>query len=110
MSVIGYQDTPTPAGPGKVRVTMRDLVGGWRLKDDAAARSNSRRAVPVDSGPESRAFAIWSRWPKEEDRDELAFPKGAEFREVEDLNPDWSVAVYAGKVGLVPKNYTRRLS
>ncbi|PIA94348.1 hypothetical protein CB0940_08417 [Cercospora beticola] len=110
MSVIGYQDTPTPAGPGKVRVTMRDLVGGWRLKDDAASRSNNRRAVPVDSGPESRAFAIWSRWPKEEDRDELAFPKGAEFREVEDLNADWSVAVYAGRVGLVPKNYTRRLS
>ncbi|KAF2215371.1 hypothetical protein CERZMDRAFT_36103 [Cercospora zeae-maydis SCOH1-5] len=110
MSVIGYQETPTPAGPGQVRVTMRDVVGGRRLKDDAAARSNTRRAVPADSTPDSRAFAIWSRWPKQEDRDELAFPKGAEFTEVEDLNSDWSVAVYAGKVGLVPKNFTRRLA
>ena len=109
MSVIGYQETPTPAGPGQLRVTMKDIVGGWRLKDDTTLNSSDRRAIPADTGADKRSLAVWSRWPKEADKDELAFPKNAEFREVEDLNPDWSVAVYASKVGLVPLNYTRRL-
>ncbi|KAI5357061.1 Putative Zinc finger, ZZ-type, SH3 domain, Zinc finger, RING-type, Zinc finger, RING/FYVE/PHD-type [Septoria linicola] len=109
MAVVGYQDTPTPAGPGKVRVTMREMVGGWRLKDDVAERQNDRRAVPAESSGETSAVAVWSRWPKADEKDELHFPKNAELRENEDLNPDWSVAVYAGKVGLVPKNYTRKL-
>lgn len=110
MSVVGYQDTPTPAGPGKVRVTMKDMIGGWRLKDDAGLISaHDKRVVPAEPGTDKRSLAVWSRWPKEADKDELAFPKNAEFSEVEDLNADWSVAVYAGKVGLVPSNYTRRL-
>lgn len=109
MSVIGHQNTPTPAGPGQLRVTMKDIVGGWRLRDDVTVNSSDRRAISADTGTDKRSLAVWSRWPKEVDKDELAFPKNAEFREVEDLNTDWGVAVYSSKVGLVPLNYTRRL-
>ena len=90
---------------GAARLTVRDPVGGWRLKDDSPS------AVPPSSQLPSgmKYLSTWSRFPREEDVDELAFPKNAEIVEVEDLNEDWSVGVYAGRVGVFPRNHTRRI-
>ena len=42
-------------------------------------------------------------------KDELSFPKNAEVREVETKNSDWCLGVYAGNVGLFPRNHVRVL-
>lgn len=56
-----------------------------------------------------RCFAQWSYFPPEDVNDELGFPKNAEITEVEAKNEDWSVGVYAGRVGLFPSNHVRRI-
>ncbi|KXT14799.1 hypothetical protein AC579_9653 [Pseudocercospora musae] len=114
MSVIGYQDTPY--GGGQRRLTLREMVGGRRLKEegtpsggDAVLVAGRTAVVPPDGGVGYKCLAQWSRWPKEGDVDELAFPKNAEIRECEDRNSDWAVGVYDGTVGLFPVNHTRKI-
>jgi hypothetical protein len=141
MAVLGYRDPSAPDPPDssapapvteqlphpqgvleheqhlqhRPRITLREIVGGHRLRDDApyptAPDPGPRRGagIPPDGGEGARCLASWSRWPREGDRDELAFPKNAEIREVEDRNADWSVGVFAGRVGLFPRNHTRRI-
>ena len=41
------------------------------------------------------------------DNDELSFPRGAEIREVVDINGDWCWGRYAGRLGLFPGGYCR---
>ncbi|MCJ1311683.1 hypothetical protein MMC25_005356 [Agyrium rufum] len=64
---------------------------------------------PPDGGRGMRVEAIWSRWPQDDAIDELAFPKGAELWEMEDVNGDWFLGRYAGSKGLVPAGYFRFL-
>ena len=64
---------------------------------------------PPDGGVGMRVLAIFSYWPQEGVVDELAFPKGAEIREVEDINGDWFWGCYAGTVKLFPGSYVRVL-
>lgn len=64
---------------------------------------------PPDGGVGMRVVAIFSYWPQEGVADELAFPKGAEIREVEDINGDWFWGCYAGAVKLFPGSYVRVL-
>ena len=64
---------------------------------------------PPDGGVGMRVLAIFSYWPQEGVADELAFPKGAEIREVEDINGDWFWGCYAGAVKLFPGSYVRVL-
>jgi len=67
------------------------------------------RTFPPDGGHGDRFLARWSWWPKEgqEGDGELLFPRGAEVREVVDVNGDWFWGVYAGVGGLVPSPYVR---
>ncbi|KAK8172401.1 hypothetical protein BKA80DRAFT_21826 [Phyllosticta citrichinensis] len=67
------------------------------------------QAFPPDGGLGLRAVALWSYYPAPHVRDELAFPKGAEIREAEDINGDWFWGVYAGAKGLFPGAYVRVL-
>ncbi|KAL8901855.1 MAG: hypothetical protein Q9207_005001 [Kuettlingeria erythrocarpa] len=67
------------------------------------------RRHPPSGGVGMRVLALWSYWPHEEARDELSFPKGAEIREAENINGDWFVGCYAGRIGLFPGNYVRVL-
>jgi hypothetical protein len=60
---------------------------------------------PPDGGVGLRVYAAWAYYPDDGVADELGFPKGAELREVEDINGDWFCGVYAGKKGLFPGNY-----
>ncbi|KAI9736975.1 MAG: hypothetical protein M1834_000564 [Cirrosporium novae-zelandiae] len=65
---------------------------------------------PPDGGVGMRVLALWSYYPAAGVKDELLFPKGAEIKEVEDLNHDWYWGVYAGAKGLFPGNYVRVVS
>lgn len=104
MTVIGFQTGPE--GSVQQRITFRDPVGGYRHKED---RSTALiLPPPADGSLGARCLAAWSYFPKEGVVDELALPRNAEVREVEDLNGEWSVGVYAGAVGLFPSNHVRR--
>ncbi|CAF9923249.1 hypothetical protein IMSHALPRED_005876 [Imshaugia aleurites] len=60
---------------------------------------------PPSGGVGMRVRALWSYWPQEGAEDELAFPKGAEIRECEDINGDWILGIYCGRKGIFPGNY-----
>lgn len=64
---------------------------------------------PPSGGVGMHVLALWAYWPREEAHDELAFPKGAEIREAEDINGDWFVGCYTGRTGVFPGNYVRVL-
>ena len=65
------------------------------------------KKYPPNGGVGMRVIAIWSRWPQDDIRDELAFPKGAEIRECEEVNSDWFWGIYCTRTGLFPSNYVR---
>ncbi|KAF2277049.1 uncharacterized protein EI97DRAFT_417035 [Westerdykella ornata] len=120
MVVVGFEDRDG----GQRRVVVRELVGGWALRDEAesdgsihryrtphASSSSSSPSTtlrfPPDGGIGLRVLALWSYFPAEGVDDELGFPRHAEIREVEDINGDWYWGVYAGAKGLFPGNYGR---
>ncbi|WPH02741.1 Hypothetical protein R9X50_00560900 [Acrodontium crateriforme] len=104
MAIITHQDLPTG---GQQRLTLRPPIGGWRLKDDLSSAPTA--LPPADHTLGMRCLASWSRFPDSNVRDELCFPKNAEIREVEEINSDWYLGVYAGAVGLFPSNHVRKL-
>ncbi|KFY96050.1 hypothetical protein V498_02939 [Pseudogymnoascus sp. VKM F-4517 (FW-2822)] len=68
------------------------------------------REFPPDGGVGMRAVALWSWYPKEgEGANELLFPRGAEVREVVDVNGDWFHGSFMGTKGLFPAPYVRVL-
>lgn len=107
MSVIGYQDTPH--GGGQLRVTLRDPVGGWRLKEEPHTNTSVPPPTQQQGVNGYNCIASWSWFPTEENSDEVAFPRHAEVRECQDLNEDWGIGVYARRVGVFPRNHTKRI-
>ncbi|KAF2159410.1 hypothetical protein M409DRAFT_71073 [Zasmidium cellare ATCC 36951] len=112
MAVVGYQDTPLAGG--KLRITLRDPVGGWRLKDSPTTIApppppSQQNGNASGNRTGYSAIASWSWFPEEGQADELVIPAGAEVRECEDLNEDWGVGVFAGRVGVWPRNHVQRL-
>ncbi len=108
MVVVGFQDT---GEGGHLRVTVRELVGGWALKetDMTSGSSAPSRALPPDGGSGMRCLATYNYFPKDGVSDELVFPKNAEIREVEKMNGDWQIGVYAGVSLLFPSNHVRTM-
>lgn len=102
MAVVGFQDLP---GDGQQRLVVRDLVGGWALKEDDVSAQAPQQVLPPDGGVGKRCLTLWNRFVPEQD--ELAFPKNAEIREAEQVNKDWFWGVYAGQKGLFPGNHVR---
>lgn len=111
MTVIGFEDRDG----GQRRVVVRNLVGGYALREEPPAQSpshttsssSSPNIIPPDGGVGLRIQARWSYFPAEGVEDELAFPKFAEITEAEDINGDWCWGVYAGRKGLFPGGYGR---
>lgn len=103
MTVIGFQDTPEG---GQQRLVVREMVGGWALKEDEAS-ARAQDMLPPDGGVGLRCLALWSRFVPDED--ELDFPKNAEIREAGQENEDWFWGVYAGQKLLFPANHVRVL-
>ncbi|KAI1467321.1 uncharacterized protein F4812DRAFT_59103 [Daldinia caldariorum] len=73
----------------------------------ATAPALGTELFPPDGGAGSRAVAKWSWYPRAGVTDELLFPKGAEVREVEDVNGEWLFGSYMGAQGLFPAPYVR---
>lgn len=93
-------------GPGHAkleRIVTRDVAA--QLPPGLPGTSE----FPPDGGTGMRATAGWAWYPKAGADDELLFPKGAEIREVEDVNGDWSHGSYMGVQGLLPAPYVRIL-
>ncbi len=65
------------------------------------------KRYPPNGGVGMHILALWAWWPQDGAHDELAFPKGAEIRECEDINGDWFWGIYCGRKGLFPSNYGR---
>ena len=87
---------------GLRRTVIADLVGGHALNLSDLS-SDSGKYLP-SGGFGLRVIARWSHWPTEVDNDELAFPRGAEIRECENINDDWFWGIYCGRKGLFPGN------
>ncbi|OHE92345.1 hypothetical protein CORC01_12340 [Colletotrichum orchidophilum] len=81
-------------GQTRERFVTRDVAADAPMGDGLA------QGFPADGGVGMRAIATWAWYPKAED--ELLFPKGAEIREIEDVNGDWFFGVYMGAKGLFP--------
>ena len=103
MLIAGYDDSPR----GQRYVISQDVAGGHALSDSDI--SCSADSPPPRRGGDLRVLALWPYWPKEVDDDELPFPKGAEIREYENINDDWSWGVYCGRKGLFPTNYCKEV-
>jgi hypothetical protein len=96
-------------------------AGKWSWRENSEGKRSSRlRAVtlnaqaskfPPDGGFGKRCHAMWSYYPEKGDggKGELMFPKGAEVREVEEINEEWNFGIYAGEKGLFPAQYVREL-
>ena len=102
MVIVGFEDRDG----GQRRIVGRDLVGGHALREEEQTRV---QRYPPDGGFGLRLLARWAYWPDEGDKDELAFPRGAEIREAEDVNGEWYWGVYAGVKGLFPANHVSAL-
>ena len=100
MVVVGY-----PFEGGQLRLTVREMVGGWAFKEDEVSLSSQFPAnrLPPDGGIGMKCLALYTYQPEESVENELAFPKNAEIREAERANDDRSWGVYAGEVKLFPR-------
>lgn len=63
------------------------------------------RRFPPDGGVGLVVQARWSYFAGEENEDELFFPRGAEIKEVDDVNDEWFWGSYAGRTGLFPGSH-----
>lgn len=97
----------------------------WLNPDRSSAGSRTERLVTIDiaatapTGPPwatvfpanggcgMTAVARWSWYPKAGCEDELLVPRGAEVREVEDMNSEWFFGCYMGSTGLFPAPYVK---
>lgn len=133
MSVVGF----TEGKDGQNRVVIRDIVGGSGLSTEAHESDKSlqkwcwyvggskvqrlvtvsvaasppeeqdQHELPPDGGAGLRGGAVWSWYPAPDADDELMFPRGAEVREIEDVNGDWCFGSYMGAKGLFPSPYVK---
>ena len=108
MALVASQDTPTNE---HFRTTVRELVGGWALKESEPSIHSSipSTGLPPEGGTGFRCLALYSYFPTEGSTDELAFPKNAEIGEAADQNGEWFLGVYAGAVKLFPSNHVQVL-
>jgi hypothetical protein len=90
-------------GQRKERLVTRDVAA--TAEADVGVRTRWTDDFPPDGGSGGRAVARWAWYPAEGAEDELLFPKGAEIREIEDINRDWFHGVYMGAKGLFPAPY-----
>ncbi|KAL1848882.1 hypothetical protein VTK73DRAFT_10052 [Phialemonium thermophilum] len=92
------------------RVT-RD-VRGSTLENPGLLLSSSFSSssfFPPDGGVGMRARATWAWYPAPGVENELLFPRGAEIREIEDVNDEFLHGVYMGAKGMFPALYVRMI-
>ena len=81
-------------------------LSGANGNGSSAATSSSK--FPPEGGEGRRCLATYRYYPEEGEagKGELMFPRGAEVREVEDINEEWSSGVYMGASGLFLTAFT----
>lgn len=87
-----------------------DRLATHDVSDTAPATVGSTsfaQTFPPDGGTGMKASGRWAWYPGAGSEDELLFPKGAEIREIEDVNGDWFFGTYMGAKGLFPAPYVR---
>ncbi|KAF3021923.1 hypothetical protein E8E14_007412 [Neopestalotiopsis sp. 37M] len=92
---------PGPNGT-KLERLVTDVVG-----TTAPITGPWTEAFPPEGGSGLRATANWAWYPGPSATDELMFPRGAEIREIEDVNGEWYFGCYMGAKGLFPAPYVR---
>lgn len=95
----------------QVRLVTDKVIDSAPLTADDGPDLALTTSFPPDGGTGMVVWARWAWYPKEgeDGGGELLFPRGAEIREVVDVNGDWFWGVYGGAVGLVPGPYVRVL-
>jgi hypothetical protein len=86
------------------RLITRDVSETAPTSDGTKAMAQH---FPPEGGVGLRASARWAWYPKAGSDDELLFPRGAEIKEIEDINGDWFFGSYMGTRGLFPAPYVR---
>ncbi|PHH78049.1 hypothetical protein CDD82_3250 [Ophiocordyceps australis] len=105
----------TTGPPGQAGLQVWSWRQGEERRDrfvtlDVSAMAPASTCVfPPDGGSGMRAQARWAWFPHPDAHDELLFPKGAEIREIEDVNGEWFFGTYMGERGLFPAPYVRIL-
>ena len=98
---------------GEVRSVSRSttaLVSPTQGKGKGIESQNAvaeGKTFPPSGGVGMRVLALWGYWPLDGVQDELAFPRGAEITECEDINGDWFWGIYCARKGLFPGAYGR---
>ncbi|KAI9723316.1 MAG: hypothetical protein M1812_001199 [Candelaria pacifica] len=95
----------TSNGKSQSRTVTKAVFSSTGSANNGNALLTSNPLFPPDGGVGMRVAAMYSRYPEEGAVDELMFPKGAEVREVEDVNGEWYWGCYAGAKGLFPSNH-----
>ena len=100
MVVVGFEFSDR----GQRFIVVKDLVGGHAL--DVSNPKSASETYPPSGGGGLRMVAQWSFWPSE-GGDELALPRGAEIRECENVDDEWTLGFYCGRQGLFPRCYCK---
>ncbi|GAB0133198.1 hypothetical protein EsDP_00001611 [Epichloe bromicola] len=109
-------ESPEHNGQGLQKWSWRKGSEKWErlvTRDVSATAPATAESVsfaqnfPPDGGMGPKASARWAWSPQAGSEDELLFPKGAEIREIEDVNGDWFFGTYMGAKGLFPAPYVR---
>ncbi|KAM0347126.1 hypothetical protein ACHAPU_005065 [Fusarium lateritium] len=83
------------------RLVTRDV------SETAPTESDFSQSFPPEGGVGLKASARFAWYPKAGADDELLFPRGAEIKEIEDVNGEWFFGAYMGSRGLFPAPYVR---
>lgn len=87
------------------RLVARDVRDTAVPADAAGPDGTPADRFPPDGGSGMRAVAKWAWYPAAGAEDELLFPRGAEIREIDDVNGEWFHGVYMGAKGVFPAPY-----
>ncbi|KAJ5899635.1 Zinc finger RING-type [Penicillium taxi] len=100
---LGVGEWSWTEGQERRKKTTR-LRGPEHALSEANAAPTPLRRFPPDGGVGLTVYARWAWYPEGEAarEDELAFPRGADITEVENINNDWFWGCYAGRTGLFP--------
>ncbi|KAI2631012.1 hypothetical protein GGR54DRAFT_585171 [Hypoxylon sp. NC1633] len=108
----GAAANPNEQGPQLQKWSWKS-ADGQRLERliavdvNALAPEPGTDLFPPSGGEGLKAAARWSWYPQPGTTDELLFPKGAEVREIEDVNGEWLFGCYMGAEGMFPAPYVR---
>ncbi|KAL8687890.1 MAG: hypothetical protein Q9218_006063 [Villophora microphyllina] len=101
---LSWQD----GGQHHVRTVSKQAIPGAE-RELGTTGNASLHNYPPSGGSGLPVLALWSYWPEHQSQDDLTFPRGAEIWEVENINGDWFIGSYAGKMGVFPEQYVRTL-